>query len=113
MRYFRWMLPAFGLLLAVLMVRAEDPRDRAWGIAMIRELGGTFEVDEKAPGQPIVAVDLGYTFPLAADLEHLKGLTRLQSLKLNENYRGDIGDGLAHIKGMTDLRAGPVSERIA
>jgi beta-lactamase regulating signal transducer with metallopeptidase domain/Leucine-rich repeat (LRR) protein len=83
-----------------------DPKDgteQAKATAEIEKLGGKVIVDEKNPAKPVIGVDLTGTKVTDAGLEHLKGLPKLQSLKL---YRTKVTDeGLKHLKGLTNLQS--------
>ncbi|MBC8873301.1 MAG: hypothetical protein H8E44_28020 [Planctomycetes bacterium] len=71
-------------------------------IAKIEKLGGMFEVDEKTPGRPVVAVLLRGTQVTDASLKYLRGLTNLEMLSLFFTHVTD--GGLEHLEGMTNLR---------
>jgi len=67
-------------------------------IAALQELGGKVTVDGN---KAAIKVRLGYSKITDAGLEHLKGLTELKELFLNNT---DITDaGLVHLKGLTNL----------
>jgi hypothetical protein len=62
---------------------AEANPERAKAIAEIEKLGGKVVVDEKSPDKPVIGVALVGTEGnevTDAALDHLKGLTKLQSL---------------------------------
>jgi hypothetical protein len=83
-------------------LRAQDgkvERDRA--VAEIQKLGGTVELDRRSPGMPVIGVNLKHTRVLDASLEHLKGLTDLEKLLLQDTTVTD--DGLVRVKGLTRL----------
>ena len=67
-------------------------------IAAIEKLGGKIEVDEN---KAVVSVALGNTNITDAGLVHLKGLTKLERLRLEGTKVTDAG--LVHLKGMTKL----------
>ena len=53
-------LLTLGLSLAPVLCWAAEPNaDQAKAIAEIEKLGGKVTVDEKSPGKPVIAVDLG------------------------------------------------------
>lgn len=91
------------LLLAIQpMLRAQDSKakqERA--ITEIERLGGKVEVDNNRPDEPVVGVNLKHTKFADASLEHLKGLTRLERLYLNETQVTD--DGMIYIQGLTNI----------
>jgi Leucine-rich repeat (LRR) protein len=121
------------LALAVLAVPwsvcgAGDNRlDQMRALAEVKRLKGTTETDAKAPGQPVVKVNLANTkaddktlaliakaWPQLQTLElegtnvtdtglvHLEGLSRLKRLALINTVITD--KGLAHLKGLTQLQ---------
>ena len=71
-------------------------------IAAIKKLGGKVTFAERKPGKPVTGVDLSFTKIIDADLVHLKGLTKLQTLSLINTKVTDAG--LVHLKGMTNLQ---------
>ncbi len=71
-------------------------------IAAIRKLGGRVTIDTKSPDRPVIFVFLGGTQVTDAGLEHLKGLTSLQTLDLGDTFVSDAG--LEHLKGLTSLQ---------
>src|SRR2546426_555659 len=72
-------------------------------VAMIKRLGGTFEVDEQKAGKPLVKLRLTATSRATnADLAILEDLPELESLELNTWRITDTG--LKHLKGLTKLR---------
>jgi len=71
-----------------------EPEKQA--IAEIKRLGGTvMRIGDW------LSVDLSNTQVTDADLEHLKGVTSIHSLKLSNTQVSDAG--LEHLKGLTDL----------
>ena len=62
------------------LTEPEVGRDAA--IAAIEKLGRSVQYDERSPERPILKVELNRTQVTDAGLEHLKGLTSLQTLKL-------------------------------
>ena len=74
---------ALGLSLAPILCWAAEPNaDQAKAIAEIEKLGGKVTVDEKSPGKPVIEWIWRKRKVTDAGLEHLKGLTQLQSLNL-------------------------------
>lgn len=77
--------------------------DQTRALAEVKKLGGKYEVDAKAPGRPVVKVDLTRT---KADDKALavivKGLPGLQTLELESTQVTDAG--LAHLEGLTHLK---------
>jgi hypothetical protein len=100
-RYLIFPSVAALLLAAELVVAQETEAERDLALAVVKRLGGSFRVDEEAPGKPIVMVDLRAGKTTDADLAQLKGLTRLQTLNLNLTKVTDAG--LVHLKGMMQL----------
>jgi hypothetical protein len=97
-------LAAVGALLVMTqpMLRAQDAKaEQERAIGEIKKLGGKVEVDIKRPGTPVVGVDLKHTKVGDASLEHLKGLTHLEILRLKDSAVTD--DGLVYVKGLTNL----------
>jgi hypothetical protein len=76
--------------------------EQSEAVAAITKLGGKVEVDEGSAGKPVVKVTLSNKPVKDADLVHLKGLTKLQELRLGGTQITDRG--LEHLKGLTDLR---------
>jgi hypothetical protein len=105
-------------IVALLLLKALFPgcgkfgQDRA--IAEITQAGGHVQVDENAPGRPVVRVDLeglkrtGFVIThlgddgLASLRPHLESLPRLRYLRITSMAR--ISDaGLRHLEGLTQL----------
>jgi hypothetical protein len=74
---------------------------REAAIAAIRELGGIVTFDEKNPSRPLVGVNLHFKRVPDAGLVHLKGLTSLTYLSINDQV---TDAGLEHLKGLTGLQ---------
>ena len=70
-------------------------------IAAIEEWGGKVTIDEKSPDKPVISVDLSRTEVTDDELKLLKGLTKLQTLILNDTNVTD--KGLEHLEGLTNL----------
>ena len=107
------------------MAAAEKNAEQEEAIAAIKKMGGFVDTDPQRPGDPVVRVHLfaGKTAgvglaPLAklpeiewiglhasditeADLEYLKGLTKLRRLGLADTRLSDAG--LERLEGMTTL----------
>ncbi len=129
MRAGRWL----WLALAVLVVprlgwgAGDHPLDQARALAEVKRLKGKVETDAKAPGKPVVKVNLANTkaddkvlaliakaWPQLQALElegtnitdaglvHLEGLTRLKRLSLINTVI--TNKGLVHLKGLTQLQ---------
>ncbi len=82
--------------------------EQAKAIAEIEKLGGKVTVDKKSPDKPAIRVDLQGSEVTDAGLEHLKGLTELQTLDL---WRTKLtGAGLVHLRGLTKLQLLEMSE---
>ena len=79
------------------------PADRRGQIAgAVQKLGGHVTFDAKAPGVPLVGIDLHYSRVRDADLEMIDGLATLRTLNL---YGTRITDaGLAHVTGLAGLQ---------
>jgi hypothetical protein len=71
-------------------------------LAEIQRVGGKFEIDETAPGRPLVSVDLSFTPITDTGLKHLRGSTSLEEVYLCGTGITDVG--LEHLGGLTDLR---------
>jgi internalin A len=81
---------------------ADEPQsNREKAVALVKKLGGSVEVDEKAKDPPIVAVHLSDTKVNDADLETLKPLTQLHRLYLQNTTITDAG--LEHLKELSEL----------
>ena len=98
------MRSSIALFLAGTVTLAASPAfgaDRHAAVEQVKQLGGTFEVDAKADGKPIVKIDLGNTSVSDDDLKALEGLKHLRWLSL---WRTRITSaGLAHLEGLSDL----------
>jgi hypothetical protein len=71
-------------------------------IAEIKKLGGTVTVDKTSSDKAVIEVNLSETQVADAGLEHLKGLTQLQDLRLQWTEVTDAG--LVHLNGLTKLK---------
>ena len=97
-----------GLSLAPFLCWAAEPKtDEAKAIAEIEKLGGTIILYKERPGTPALVMLEGCEVT-DAWLEHLKGLTKLQSLDLS--YTPVTDAGLEHLKGLTKLRSLDLSD---
>jgi len=94
-----------NLSLAVAVpARAAEPNPQAAkAVAEIEKLGGRVTIDENSPDKPVIGVDLEHTRVTDAGLEHLKGLSKLQTLDLQGTSVTDAG--LEHLRGLTKLRS--------
>ena len=95
---------ALGVALTGGLRGAEESKaDRDRALAEVKKWGGKFEVDEQAPGKPVVAVNLGGTRIKDAGVATLKGLPNLRRLNL---ARTDLTDeSLPHLKVLGQLHA--------
>ena len=83
-------------------------RDQSAGedkaVQSIEAVGGRVARDEKLPGRPVVAVDLGDTNVTDSDLKDLKELKGLQDLDLGFTQITDAGlKNLKELKGLQSL----------
>ncbi len=109
--------PGAGIL-ALMFLRCFCPGCGQFGqdlaVTEITQAGGSVQVDEKAPGKPVVRVDFdglkrtGFAFShlgddgLARVRPHLESLPRLRYLRITSIAR--ISDaGLRHLEGLTQL----------
>ena len=92
---------SIALLLVVVtpMYSAEPDDTQKAAIAAINKLGGRIDLDRNGA---VVEVSLGYTKVTDADLENLKGLSNLHTLRLSKTNVTDAG--LEHLKGLKSLR---------
>ena len=72
-------------------------------VAEITKLGSTLEYETKRRDGSVLSVQLAGTQVTDAGLEHLQGLTRLQSLGLGGTQVTDAG--LAHLQGLVQLQS--------
>src|SRR5262249_23951953 len=88
---------------AALFVAAEDrSAEETKAIDAVVQLGGKITVDEDAPGKPVVGVSLKRCRITAADLACLEELPKLRELDLTLT---DVTDaGLEHLNGLTNLQ---------
>jgi Leucine-rich repeat (LRR) protein len=89
-----WML-LVGLMLVAATVGCSGEQEAA--VAEIEKLGG-----KVTDTRPVVNVDLTGTQETDAGLEHVKGLTSLESLRLGRSKVSDAG--LANLKELTNLQ---------
>jgi internalin A len=90
-------------VLAAAPVRADDSEDKA--VAFVAEMGGKVARDEKAPGKPVVAVDLEGTPVTDAGLKKLATLKNLSTPSLLRTHVTDAGlKELATLINLTALR---------
>jgi len=97
------LLSAVLVAIAAMPARAAPAEvDQSKIAAALGKLGGKVEVDEKAPGKPILAVRLTFSNKLTdADLEMLKPLASLRVLDLGATKITDAG--LAHLASLHGL----------
>src|SRR5208283_1397106 len=69
----------------------------------IKQIGGKVTLDESGPDKSVVGVNLFKVDLTDPWLEHLEGLTRLESLNLTQTETGDAG--LRHLQGLTHLQS--------
>jgi len=87
------------LIIATAALQADDAVNKA--IALIEERGGKLSRDEKAPGKPVIHVDLIEAHAADADLKIIVSLNRLQRLSI----AGPITDvGLKELVFLKELR---------
>src|SRR5690349_1746689 len=91
-----------GAVLTGVRAAEENKADRAKALAEVMKWRGKFEVDDKAPGKPVVAVNLGGTRVKDEGVATLKGLPNLQRLNLARTDLTD--DSLPHLKVLAQLR---------
>ena len=70
-----------ALLLVPAVLRGDEAEDRA--VRTVEDLGGGVKRDEKAPGKPVVSVNLFMKKVTEAALKELAGLKQLRRLNLN------------------------------
>jgi internalin A len=86
-------------------IQADDAEDKA--VAFVEKLDGTVTRDEKAPGKPVLTVNLSYTKVTDAGLKELAALQNLNTLNLRGTQVTDAGlKELAPLKTLTTLRLG-------
>ena len=95
------------LLLPAAVVRADEAEDKA--LALVKELKGTVERDEKKAGKPVVRVSLGFTQISDAGLKELAALQQLQELYLDFTQISDAG--LKELAGLKRQAAASLTER--
>ena len=84
-------------------LRADDAEDKA--VAFVEKLGGKVTRDEKAPGKPVITVDLSVTQVTDAGLKELAPLQNLTALDLSYT----TGDGRGAEGTGRDSRTSPRS----
>jgi internalin A len=73
-------------------------------VKAVAKLGGTVERDDKAPGNPVIAVNLTGWKVTNKDLKHLAAFEQLRSLDLNNSWVTDAGlMELARLRRLKDL----------
>jgi len=95
--------PAVGKIYIIPPVTPGANPEQEKAIAEIKKLGGRVNVDETSPSKPVKSVGLAGSKVTDAGLEHLKDLTKLQSLRL---FHTNVTDaGLTNLKGLTQLHS--------
>jgi hypothetical protein len=86
--------------------------DEAVALKMIKERGGTYEVDREKPGEPVVSVSLPGRNVTSDDIRQLKALTELRNLSFNACTKpwptssGKLTDeGVKELAAMKNLRS--------
>jgi internalin A len=96
---------AFALAVSGLCLSSSaqaDDEDKA--VSLVEKLGGKATRDEKAPGKPVVKVNLRGTQVTDAGLKELAALKNLTTLDLNLTQVTDAGlKELATLKNLTTL----------
>src|SRR5579872_2924211 len=70
-----------ALLLGASSTFADEAEDRA--VAAVKKLGGTVIRDDKAPGRPVIGINLAFTKAKDADLKIIPPIMGLRWLNLN------------------------------
>jgi putative heme-binding domain-containing protein len=96
----RWFLTASVVLFGGSALGAAE-EDRA--LAALQKAGAIIERDVRRPGQPVVSVDLDFTWAGDKELEALKAFPELRVLKLRECI-GITAQGMRCLAGLTQLR---------
>ncbi len=95
---------ACGLLLGGLLgpprAQGDEAEDRA--VEAIRKVDGAVARDEKAPGRPVVYVDLNYRTVTDEGLKELRAFKGLRTLCLGFTQVTDVG--LKELRGAKGLR---------
>lgn len=102
MRHFGSLLPAIGLMIALVGCGAKPTPEQAEAIAMIERLGGALKFADERPGRPVVEISLGGTQVADADLARLACFGELETLSLFDSAIGD--EGLARLEPLTNLQ---------
>jgi hypothetical protein len=102
-------LPAFAVLLAP-PATAAGPAEEKAAVEAIEKIGGKVIHDDKADGQPVVAVNLFDNQKVkGADLKHLRAFPQLRKLDLGFTGVGDEGLRQLHdLKALRELNIGYV-----
>src|SRR5262245_54264143 len=87
------------VLVGLLVLAVAGRADEAAAVKVIQKLGGKVRRDDKAPGKPVVAVDLRSTLTTDADLKVLKECKHLKVLDLGVTQVTD-----ARLKELKELR---------
>jgi internalin A len=99
----RWLCACTMVLGLGFALRADDSEDAA--IKWVEGVGGKLKRDDKAPGKPVIEVDLNFNKKVTNDgLKNLAGLKSAKSLSLFFNEQ--ITDtGMKHVKELPALEA--------
>jgi hypothetical protein len=87
-----------GFLILVSGLSAQESKEVDRAIDALKKAGGNFVA---APGNAAAMVNFNFSAVKDKDLAHLKPLTKMQSLYLNDTKITD--KGLANVKGLTQL----------
>ncbi len=68
-------------------------------VEAVKKLGGNVKRDERAPGRPVIAVDLAHTQATDADLKELANFKALKTLDLGHTQATGAG-----LKDLADLK---------
>ena len=92
-------ITSWVILCSSYLVRADDTEDRA--VEFVEKLGGRVIRNEKAPGKPVISLDLYNTQVTDAGLKELAGLKNLTDLVLVCKQETDAG--LKELAGLQNL----------
>ena len=88
-----------GAVMAAVLLAGPARADEEAAVKAVEKRGGKVRRDDKAPGKPVVAVDLRSTLTTDADLKVLKECKHLQVLDLGVTQVTDAG-----LKELKELR---------
>jgi internalin A len=97
------------LCVCVVLLMAADKEtkdDESHAVQVIKKLGGSVAIDEKAPGKPVVAVSFASTDLTDDGLKEIAGsLAALKGLKSLDLYATEVTDaGLKQLAGLSGLQ---------